>query len=114
MSKQNVNLTWQTTRRPERIALCRTTPLNLGSLDAKWSVGPLPTDCPYKIKSSWLTPYSVSRHSYTASMSAYVFSSLGWIPVIKSHNLIHLGHELSEILMMTRNTRNNALTSKHV
>jgi len=77
MSKQNVNFTWQSTRRPERIPLCRTTPLNLGNLDAKCSVGPLPTDCPYKITSSWLTPYSVSRHSYIASMSAYVLDSLG-------------------------------------
>ena len=44
MSNQNVILTGYKTLIPERIALCRTTPLSLFNRDAKYNVGPLPTD----------------------------------------------------------------------
>jgi len=54
MSNQNVILTGYKTRMPERMALWRTTALNLCNREAKCSVGPLPTDWPYKIKSSCL------------------------------------------------------------
>lgn len=87
MSKQNENFTWQSTRRPERMPLCRTTPLSLGNRAAKCNVGPLPTDCPYRITSSWLTPYSVWRHSYAASISAYVSNSLGWTTFSKKSEI---------------------------
>ena len=56
ISNQNVILTGYKTRMPERMALCRTTPLNLCKREAKCNVGPLPTDWPYKITPSCLIP----------------------------------------------------------
>jgi len=55
ISNQNVIFTGYNTLRPERIALWRTTPLAFCKRAAKWSVGPLPTDWPYNIRSSCLT-----------------------------------------------------------
>lgn len=69
ISNQNVIFTGYKTRMPERMALWRTTPLNFGDREAKCNVGPLPTDWPYKITSSCLSPYSLFKQLYTASMS---------------------------------------------
>lgn len=77
MSNQKVILTGYNTRIPERIALWRTTALNLCRREAKCSVGPLPTDWPYKITSSCFIPYSFFKQSNTASMSWYVLNSDG-------------------------------------
>lgn len=88
MSNQNVNLTLYKTRIPERMALCRTTALNLGRREAKCNVGPLPTDWPYKITSSCLIPYSSFKQLYTASMSQYVLNSEGY----PNSNLISYSH----------------------
>lgn len=77
MSNQSVILTGYSTRIPERIALWRTTALTLSTCEAKFSVGPLPTDWPYKMISSCFIPYSSFKQLNTASMSPYVFNSDG-------------------------------------
>jgi len=56
MSNQYVRFTGYMTLKPESMGLCRTTALNWGNLAARSKVGPLPTDCPYRIISSCLAP----------------------------------------------------------
>lgn len=77
MSNQYVRLTGYNTLRPDKIGLCKTTPLKVVKREARSTVGPLPTDWPYKINCSSLTPYCSLRHLYAASMSAYVLHSVG-------------------------------------
>lgn len=77
MSNQYVRLTGYNTLIPDKIGLCKTTPLRFGKREARSTVGPLPTDWPYNINCSSLTPYCSLRHLYAASMSAYVLHSDG-------------------------------------
>nr|GEW21686.1 hypothetical protein [Tanacetum cinerariifolium] len=79
MSNQNVNLTGYITRIPERIPLCRTMPLNLCSREAKCNVGPLPTDCPYKIRSSCLMANHKETSEETKHWINFGFRMPGWI-----------------------------------
>lgn len=77
MSSQSVRFIRYITLRPDKIALWRITALNAGTRVANSIVGPLPIDWPYNMISSSLAPYFSLRHPYAASMSAYVFCSLG-------------------------------------
>ena len=78
ISNQNVSFTGYRTRMPDRIALWRTTPRSFCNRAARCNVGPLPTDWPYKMRSSCFIPYSFFKQSYTASMSQYVLNSDGF------------------------------------
>jgi len=77
MSNQYVRFTGYMTLRPDKMGLWRMTALRFGKRVAKSVVGPLPTDWPYRIMSSSFAPYISTRHLYAASISAYVFCSLG-------------------------------------
>lgn len=44
ISNQYVRFTGYNTLNPDKIGLCKTTPLKFGTRDARSTVGPLPTD----------------------------------------------------------------------